>query len=308
MRYETILVGTDFSPLAEVAVHAAMRAARRFGVKSLHVVHVAAIPQALGALLGATSSYGELLARSVADAKIKLEEADLGEVPGGLTVVRDVKLGIPAREIAKAAQEIGADLIMVASHGRTGLERFFIGSVTNALIRVAHCPILIVGKGREGLDGFERVTAAVDLSPVSRNVLAHAHAFASAHAGRVTLLSIHDIPELAPRGDDLLPGFSTTSDLLALHDRKMALLEALVASAGLDREEVEVRSEAASDAITAILASLAVGGADLAVVGTSGHNAWQRAILGSTATRVVAEAPCSVLVVPFDTADAVTLR
>ena len=70
-------------------------------------------------------------------------------------VYRDVKSaprigeGDPADEIVSAAEEIGADLIVVATHGRSGWRRFVLGSVTEKLMRSAECPILTVRCGDE---------------------------------------------------------------------------------------------------------------------------------------------------------------
>ena len=89
-------------------------------------------------------------------------------------VTLDVRLGNPPRELAEAAREVEADLIVVASHGYGPIRRAVLGSVTSSLIRVAQCPVLIVGEGRPGGDNFNKVLAAVDLSSVSRSILAHA--------------------------------------------------------------------------------------------------------------------------------------
>lgn len=56
----------------------------------------------------------------------------------------NVGFGDPAREIGSFAERIGADLIVMPSHGRTGLSRFLIGSVAERVVRMAHCPVLIL--------------------------------------------------------------------------------------------------------------------------------------------------------------------
>jgi nucleotide-binding universal stress UspA family protein len=61
--------------------------------------------------------------------------------PGAQAVVR---IGDPAREIASLAQECGAELIVVPSHGRTGAARVLIGSVAERVVRHAHCPVLVL--------------------------------------------------------------------------------------------------------------------------------------------------------------------
>lgn len=59
----------------------------------------------------------------------------------------DVAVGDPSLEIIDYAKAIDADLIAIPSHGRTGLNRFFLGSVAERVIRFAHCPVLVLKKG-----------------------------------------------------------------------------------------------------------------------------------------------------------------
>lgn len=56
----------------------------------------------------------------------------------------EVKFGTPATEIAKYAEEHNTDLIVLPSHGRTGLARIMIGSVAERVVRLAHCPVLVI--------------------------------------------------------------------------------------------------------------------------------------------------------------------
>ena len=55
-----------------------------------------------------------------------------------------VRFGDPGREIAALAEELHAELNVMPSHGRTGLSRLFIGSVAERVVRLAHCPVLIL--------------------------------------------------------------------------------------------------------------------------------------------------------------------
>jgi len=57
-----------------------------------------------------------------------------------------VAIGDPGHEIAGLAQKLGADLIVLPSHGRTGLSRLLIGSVADRVVRLAHCPVLVLRK------------------------------------------------------------------------------------------------------------------------------------------------------------------
>lgn len=58
----------------------------------------------------------------------------------------DVLVGDPSSKIIDYAQEINADLIVIPSHGRTGLSRFFLGSVAERVIRFSHCPVIVLRK------------------------------------------------------------------------------------------------------------------------------------------------------------------
>ena len=58
-----------------------------------------------------------------------------------------IVFGNPGAEIAEYAEEIGADLIVLPSHGRTGLRRLLIGSVAERVVRLAHCPVLVLRDG-----------------------------------------------------------------------------------------------------------------------------------------------------------------
>ena len=59
-----------------------------------------------------------------------------------------IEIGEPAHEIADFAETIGADLIVLPSHGRTGFRRLMIGSVAERVVRLAHCPVLVLKKAR----------------------------------------------------------------------------------------------------------------------------------------------------------------
>jgi nucleotide-binding universal stress UspA family protein len=61
-----------------------------------------------------------------------------------------IRFGDPGHQIAAYAEEIHADLIVVSSHGQTGLTRLLLGSVAEKVVRLAHCPVLVLKKGAKG--------------------------------------------------------------------------------------------------------------------------------------------------------------
>jgi universal stress protein A len=133
----SILHPTDFSERSGYALHLACALARDYGAR-LVVLHVATPP---------TSIYGEgilppdpqLLSQ---EAKAQLERL---EVPGAnVRAERRFEEGDAATEILRVAQEIHAGLIVMGTHGRTGLGRLVMGSVAEQVVRKASCPVLTV--------------------------------------------------------------------------------------------------------------------------------------------------------------------
>jgi nucleotide-binding universal stress UspA family protein len=124
MKMKEILLPTDFSTTSEVAVKVATTLARETGAR-LHVVHV--VPPATDPSLGSTQLTG------------------LGQLIGqGLAVETALLSGRAAREIARYAREKSIDLIVISTHGRTGVSRALLGSVAEAVVRLAPCFALTV--------------------------------------------------------------------------------------------------------------------------------------------------------------------
>jgi len=137
---KSILVPTDFSRSSKKALRYAVALARKIG-SQITLVHVAK-PRPID-----SEGYPALLG---CDPRILRASAALGKVwkeqhvePSLLrnTVVRE---GTPHREIAEAARELSADLIVIATKGRRGLARVLLGSTTEKVVRFAPCPVLVV--------------------------------------------------------------------------------------------------------------------------------------------------------------------
>ncbi len=139
-----ILVPTDFSQASELAVDAAAMLARQLGVK-LTLVHVHD-PDALRppATIGWNKSQQEGLEaeieRAVARSFAELKQEHLKGVEVADTVV--LHDSSPPHAICSYAEKIGADLIVIGTHGRTGLKHLLIGSVAERVVRHAPCPVL----------------------------------------------------------------------------------------------------------------------------------------------------------------------
>ena len=135
MQLAKILFSTDFSHSGDAALSWATSLARDTGAK-LHIVHVEEPPVAYG---GGEWYYG-VPEPDTAELQRMLAEI----VPGDPDVPHEhhLILGTPAKSIVRFAEENGVDLIVMGTHGRSGLPRLLMGSVAEEVVRGAHCPVL----------------------------------------------------------------------------------------------------------------------------------------------------------------------
>ena len=135
--YRRILWPTDFSPLAAAALPHALKLARESGAELvvLHVLPLAAL-FALPEMVGVAWEHGEAELHRVTE-HVK------GKAPT-LRVHGVVAKGVAFDQIVRVAQRLRCDLIVLATHGRTGLQHVLMGSVAENVARRASCPVLTV--------------------------------------------------------------------------------------------------------------------------------------------------------------------
>jgi nucleotide-binding universal stress UspA family protein len=132
----TILHPTDFSEQAAYALQLACSLARDYGAR-LVVLHVFRPPVVYGEGL-IPPDLGSLKEEE----RDQLQRLQVPDV--GVRAERRLADGDPAAETIRAARELGADLIVMGTHGRTGLGRLLMGSVAEQVVRKAPCPVLTV--------------------------------------------------------------------------------------------------------------------------------------------------------------------
>ncbi len=137
-----VLAATDFSPCSHEALEYAGELAGRFSAE-LHLVHVAEDPHALLPHSGATIPV-EALAKAKEQTDEALTRAAELLEQAGRHVERSVVRGNPFLEIIRYAREHDIDLIVIGTHGRTGLQQALMGSVAERVVRKAPCPVLVV--------------------------------------------------------------------------------------------------------------------------------------------------------------------
>jgi universal stress protein A len=145
MNAKKILFPTDFSTAAEAGLAEAESLARARGAK-LIILHVQEPIMGYDGPLdyGPIEATGELLKKMLRDV-----------TPTDRTVCVEPRLtmGDPATEIIRVANEENVDMIVMGTHGRTGLSRFFMGSVAEQVIRHAACPVLTYRARKQPVSG-----------------------------------------------------------------------------------------------------------------------------------------------------------
>jgi nucleotide-binding universal stress UspA family protein len=293
IRIDRILCPTDFSECSERALHQAIPVARYYqaGLTALHVIAPVAGPTHLDyvnpALLDpkAREHATDTLDKFVAPARA-----------AGVRVGTMVRDGGPAREILAAAEALPADLIVMGTHGRSGFNRLMLGSVAEKVLRKASCPVLTASREDRAFSGpapFKRILCATDFSPAAESALQYALSLVQEAQGTLILLHVlEDVPEPALRRHALDVPASRRGQA---DDAWRRLRAAIAASARewCQTEEV-VRFGKPPEEILRVADTRE---AQLIVLGMHGGTALDRMLFGSSAHRVVREAPCPVLTI-----------
>ncbi|MBI2882056.1 MAG: universal stress protein [Candidatus Tectomicrobia bacterium] len=140
-----ILAPVDFSEYSALGVLQAAELARRFGAE-LVVLNVVPTNQAEAMVWAPGYPWEQVVEDVGREARTFLEENVPQEVLDGLEVRILVSAGVPSLQIVRAADEERADLIVMATHGRTGIKHTFLGSVAEAVVRLARKPVWTVRK------------------------------------------------------------------------------------------------------------------------------------------------------------------
>lgn len=283
-----LLVGTDFSAGAARALDTALLIAEKSRAE-VHVVHALEVPLPMFEPY-AVALPPELIGAARKTAQDKLAAA--GEKIRARDLLGGVHLGeAPASLcVAERARELGADLVVVGTHGHAGLKRFLLGSVAERTVKESPVSVLTV-KGEGHAEAPRRIVAGVDFSKHSDEAVALAADWARAFGAE-----LHLVHGLELRLPFVTPYEVSVPDALieAAYAEGRKRLDALARSLG----DVDVRTDLASAPAHAALDAVAESvHADLIVTGSRGLGGLKHAVLGSVAERTLRHAPCSVLTV-----------
>lgn len=143
IKLKSILVPVDFSPSSQKALHYGLSFAEQFGasITLLNVVEPAIYPTEIGYIPVEIDALHTAMNAGATERLAKLAKEQL---PARFQPRTLVRVGKPYHEITTAAKELDVDLIVIATHGYTGLKHVVLGSTAERVIRHAPCPVLTV--------------------------------------------------------------------------------------------------------------------------------------------------------------------
>lgn len=215
----------------------------------------------------------------------------------GQSVEIVVRPGDAAREIRNEAERLPFDLLILGTHGRSGFERLFLGSVTEKVLRSTRVPVLTIPPPvREpGSPLYKTILCPLDFSAASIRALEHALSLAQQADARLILMHvIEDVLSDAASQAMALADLSVSKYYNHLEKDAATRLKAVVpddARVWARPEERVVRGRAYDE----ILKLVADERVELVVMGVEGKGAVNRLMFGSTTNRVIREAGCPVL-------------
>ena len=291
---DEILLPTDFSPEARKAYPVAVSFARQNNARIYLVHEIERPPQWYRAaeieitLQDVYARVGEQLA----------EEVDLPIFAGVRVEAELLREGRPQTTVVEFADERRPDIAVIATHGRTGLKRLFLGSFAEKVVRYGGIPVLLVRQEGE-IEGFtpHNVLVPIDFSEVGRCVLPMVRFLAERYSPVVHFFKVLDT------GDYYYYGFPSR----AAFEEQIERVQEVTAAA---REQFATLKEQELAGVNAefhctqglpareIVRKAESSGADLIVISTHGRTGAKRVLLGSVAEEVARSATCSVLVVP----------
>lgn len=279
-RPKVILAPTDFSATAAHALRYAAALAARFDARLLVVYADTFTPPVDITSMSATMlavSREELAAKAQEELERHVEENLGSDMPFDTSVICDVRVDVPVLAITQAAREAGADLIVMGTHGRTGLRRLLVGSVTEAVMRLADVPVIAVNPKTSESATVRRVLCEVRYTPECRDAVSIAAGLADSVNAPLTLLRTVDADAMSNTIDDLIQ------------------LRAWVPRELVDRCELKiVPTKGAGDQVVELAKFT---NADLIAIGVPHDRSLADVLRGSTAERIVQQSGCPVLAV-----------
>ncbi len=299
-----ILCPVDFSDHSKRALDHALAIAKWYD-STVTVLHVCPVMPVAAYVSGSGLPAYVTMTREDRDAIMQSLRRLAGcETRAGARMEFELTEGGAVATILDRATALPADLLVLGTHGRSGFERWVLGSITEKVLRMALCPVLTVPKDSGDVVPvvFRRVVCAIDFSECSLHALDYAASLAREADAQLTVVHVIELPPDLPREvhETVLAGPRNVREYVALveEEGRARLTDAV---ADHVRPSVTVDSVlAAGKPYREILRVAAEHGADLLVVGVHGRGAFDRMLFGSTTQHLVRQASCPVLTLRTD--------
>ncbi|WP_158058039.1 universal stress protein [Halorussus halophilus] len=287
--YDRVLVPTDGSEESRRAATHGVELASRFGglVRALYVVD----DRYSGLEFG--DADGDPVTQALEhDGEEATEAVENAAAERRVEATSELREGIPADAILDAIAEWDADLVVMGTHGRTGLEHFLVGSTAERVVRYSPVPVLTVRANGQDATDYETIVVATDGSEPADDAITEALTVANAYDATVHVLSVVDTR---------LSQSAALLESLEI-EAKNAVSDAIEQVTTDDEDgDVDVTTTVMEGVPAAAIVDYAADNdADLLVVGTRGVTGLDRFVTGSTAERVVRTSPVPVLTVPAE--------
>jgi nucleotide-binding universal stress UspA family protein len=274
--FKRLLVPTDGSPLS-VRAFALTETLARAQAAEVILAQVVEAPPWMG--LGPDANMDAEVYQQLVDdldqtatAHLARAQARLAEV--GVRSRTALLHGFPAAELLEYEEASDSDLVVMSTHGRTGLARFALGSIADTLLREGTAPVLLVRAFAPALCALESALVPLDGSPLAEQALPAVRSLAQRPLRKVELLRVIQRPEERSAASDYL-------ERIAPGLREYGL-----------QVEISIREGFPSDIIRG-----AAAGVNLVVLGTHGRGGFDRLRHGSVADRAMRELATPVLLI-----------
>lgn len=295
MQIKQLLVPTDFSENAQHAVDYAVELAKRSSAK-LHLLHAPVIPTYL--LMDLSYSPGpEAVTRILNDSQQALDKQAKRIAESGIEYFAAIREGTVHEIIRDYAKEHAVDLVVLGTHGRTGVSKLMYGSVTERVIKTVHTPILVVPP--QGGQTPSSIVVSYDFSGPSKRAAEVARAIHDVYPGELHIVhSYLDVwGEYTDRGAVVGEAAEKRREALRLGLQEMLETDAQQLFGG-DGITTHLVTGDPADGILKVAEDV---GASLICAGTTGKSGIERLLIGSVARRLLHDSKVPLLLTHEDT-------
>ncbi len=286
LTFESILCPVDFSEFSAKASDYAESLARHYGAK-LYLEHVVGSPPPTSASMYYSPTNSQAL---LANAQKELQEFAKTHSHDAAELECVMHEGGVTDSILGMAEEKDVDLIVMGTHGRRGVDRLMMGSITEKVLRKAHCPVLAVRKphhdfvapgNRQEPVHVKKILFCTDFSENSDHALRYALSLATEYDAELTLLHVlEDLPASTDLQIATARVFDQLEQSIPSETREWCAIKAAVRIGRAYQEIIQLGLEAQTD---------------LVILGVRGRSALDLALFGSTTYRVIQLGSCPVL-------------